>query len=292
MSAPPIDEKTIFNTARRIDSRDARADYLRQVCGQDEEMLHRVVELLRVHESEQSFLELPAVAVEASRLLNQPLESPGTQIGPYKLLQQIGEGGMGVVYMAEQSSPVQRRVAFKILKPGMDSRQVTARFEAERQALALMEHSNIAKVLDAGATNSGRPYFVMELVRGVPITQYCDEHRLTPQQRLELLLPVCQAVQHAHQKGIIHRDLKPTNILVAEYDNQPVPKVIDFGVAKAISQSLTETSKGLLLFNQSSRWRTSILRLLWQSSKSWTKRSRPIARLLKLTRSSSWPTSV
>src|SRR6185295_15334176 len=161
-------------------------------------------------------------------------------IGPYKLLQQIGEGGMGTVWMAQQTAPVKRLVALKLVKAGMDSRQVIARFEAERQALALMDHPNIARVIDGGTTSAGRPYFVMDLVRGVPITQYCDEHHLTPRQRLELLLPVCQAVQHAHQKGIIHRDIKPTNILVAEYDQQPVPKVIDFGVAKATSQALTE----------------------------------------------------
>src|SRR5207248_2109322 len=191
----------------------------------------------------------------------------GAVIGPYKLLQQIGEGGMGTVFLAEQTEPVQRKVALKIIKPGMDSRQVITRFEAERQALAMMDHPNIAKVLDAGAiggvgsrelgvgeaterfptpdsrlptASPGRPYFVMELVQGTPITQYCDEHQLTLHQRLELFVPVCQAVQHAHQKGIIHRDLKPSNVLVALYDGKPVPKVIDFGVAKAAGQSLTE----------------------------------------------------
>ncbi len=169
-----------------------------------------------------------------------PLEAAGTVIGPYKLLQQIGEGGMGTVYMAEQTRPVQRKVALKIIKPGMDSRQVIARFEAERQALAMMDHQNIARVLDAGTTESGRPYFVMELVHGVPITQFCDDGKLTPRQRLELFVPVCQAIQHAHQKGIIHRDVKPSNVLVTMYDDKPVPKVIDFGVAKAIEQRLTE----------------------------------------------------
>src|SRR5262249_43441340 len=148
--------------------------------------------------------------------------------------------GMGTVYVAEQSHPVQRTVALKIIKPGMDSRQVIGRFEAERQALALMDHPNIAKVLDAGTTERDRPYFVMELVKGVPMTKYCDEHHLTPKQRLELFLPVCHAVQHAHQKGIIHRDLKPSNVLVAEYDDKPVPKIIDFGVAKATGPKLTE----------------------------------------------------
>jgi serine/threonine protein kinase len=147
---------------------------------------------------------------------------------------------MGVVYMAEQTEPVRRRVALKIIKPGMDSRQVIARFEAERQALAMMDHQNIARVLGAGTTESGRPYFVMELVHGVPITQFCDENHLTPRQRLELFAPVCQAIQHAHQKGIIHRDVKPSNVLVTLYDDKPVPKVIDFGVAKAIEQKLTE----------------------------------------------------
>jgi WD40 repeat protein/serine/threonine protein kinase len=165
---------------------------------------------------------------------------PGRIIGPYKLLQPIGEGGMGTVWMAEQMHPVQREVALKIIKAGMDSRQVLARFEAERQALALMDHPNIAKVFDGGATAAGRPYFVMELVKGRPITRYCDEQRLTPRQRLELFLPVCQAIQHAHQKGIIHRDVKPNNVLVAPYDGKPVVKIIDFGVAKALGQPLTE----------------------------------------------------
>jgi RNA polymerase sigma factor (TIGR02999 family) len=155
-------------------------------------------------------------------------------------LQQIGEGGMGAVFLAERQEPVQRKVALKVLKPGMDTRQVVARFEAERQALALMDHPNIAKVLDAGTTDNGRPYFVMELVKGVPITHYCDEHRLTPRQRLELFLPVCQAVQHAHQKSIIHRDLKPSNVLLARYDSQPVPKGFDFGIAKATGPKITE----------------------------------------------------
>jgi serine/threonine protein kinase len=168
------------------------------------------------------------------------LEGPGSRIGPYKLLQEIGEGGMGVVYMAEQEKPVRRRVALKIIKPGMDTSQVIARFEAERQALALMDHQHIAKVLDAGATDTGRPYFVMELVRGVPITEYCDRNHLTPKERLELFVPVCNAIQHAHQKGVIHRDIKPSNVLVTLYDGKPVAKVIDFGVAKATDQRLTE----------------------------------------------------
>ncbi len=173
--------------------------------------------------------------------VDEPIaERPGTRIGPYKLLEQIGEGGFGIVFMAEQTQPVRRKVALKILKPGMDTRQVVARFEAERQALAIMDHPNIAKVFDGGATPSGRPYFVMELVKGVPITTFCDQNRLTPRQRLELFVPVCQAVQHAHQKGIIHRDLKPTNVLVSRHDTTPIVKVIDFGVAKALGQELTD----------------------------------------------------
>jgi serine/threonine protein kinase len=173
--------------------------------------------------------------------MDEPItERPGAIIGTYKLLQQIGEGGMGVVFMAEQTEPVRRKVALKIIRPGMDSRQVIARFEAERQALALMDHPHIARVFNGGTTASGRPYFVMELVKGTPITRYCDEHHLPPRERLQLLLPVCQAVQHAHQKEIIHRDLKPSNVLVAEYDDRPVAKIIDFGVAKATGPRLTE----------------------------------------------------
>jgi len=168
------------------------------------------------------------------------VEAPGSQIGPYKLLQQIGEGGMGTVYLAEQEEPVRRRVALKIIKAGMDSRQVIARFEAERQALSMMDHPNIAHVLDVGTTETGRPYFVMELVKGLPITTYCDEKGLTPKQRLGVFKSICHAVQHAHQKGIIHRDLKPNNILVTEFDNRAVPKIIDFGLAKALHQRLTE----------------------------------------------------
>jgi serine/threonine protein kinase/Flp pilus assembly protein TadD len=167
-------------------------------------------------------------------------ERPGSTIGRYKLLERIGEGGFGVVYMAEQVTPVRRKVALKVLKPGMDSRQVLARFEAERQALAIMDHPNIARVFDAGATDAGRPYFVMELVKGVPITEFCDQQQLTPRARLELFAQVCHAVQHAHQKGIIHRDIKPSNVLVMMHDTKPVVKVIDFGVAKALGQELTE----------------------------------------------------
>ena len=170
----------------------------------------------------------------------QPSEGAGSVIGRYKILEQIGEGGFGVVYVAEQREPVKRRVALKVIKLGMDTRQVVARFEAERQALALMDHPNIAKVLDAGATDAGRPFFVMELVKGIPITRYCDQEKLATRERLDLFIQVCHAIQHAHQKGIIHRDIKPSNILVTLHDGVPVPKVIDFGIAKATQQELTE----------------------------------------------------
>jgi len=167
-------------------------------------------------------------------------EQPGTRIGRYKLLQMLGEGGMGVVYLAEQQGSIRRRVALKVIKPGMDSKRVIARFEAEKQALALLDHPNIAHVYDAGATDAGRPYFVMEHVKGLPITEYCDRHKLTVEERLRLFQQVCLAVHHAHQKGIIHRDIKPSNILVSAENDRPSPKIIDFGVAKAISQPLTE----------------------------------------------------
>jgi serine/threonine protein kinase/WD40 repeat protein len=236
---PQLSEETIFHTARRIEAPEARRLYLRESCGDDTELRLRVEALLRVHDQERSFLQLPAAGLPAT-LAERLDEVPGMVIGPYKLLRQIGAGGMGVVYLAEQTHPVQRHVALKLIRPGMDSGQVLARFEAERQALALMDHPHIAHVLDAGTTASGRPYFVMELVKGIPITKYCDDRRLTPRERLQLLLPVCQAVQHAHQKGIIHRDLKPSNVLVALYDGRAVPKVIDFGVAKATGPKLTE----------------------------------------------------
>jgi serine/threonine protein kinase/tetratricopeptide (TPR) repeat protein len=219
-------------------------DYVAEACAGDHDLAQQVESLLQVHREAGSFLDAPAPGLEDSATSTAHYshfsEGPGAVIGPYKLLQQIGEGGMGAVFMAEQSAPLQRTVALKIIKPGMDSRQVIARFEAERQAVAMMDHPNIAKVLDAGTTDSGRPYFVMELVKGVPITQFCDGKRLCLRDRLELFTHVCQAVQHAHQKGVIHRDLKPTNVLVAEYDNRAVPKVIDFGVAKATGQRLTE----------------------------------------------------
>lgn len=213
---------------------------LADACGDDHVLRERVERLLSAHQREATFiLDMPPVELEGT--IETPLaERPGSVIGAYKLLQQIGEGGMGVVFLAEQTEPIQRNVAIKIIKAGMDTRQVIARFEAERQALAMMDHPNIARVLDAGTTTSGRPYFVMELVKGIPITAYCDAHKLSLEARLELFIPVCHAVQHAHQKGIIHRDIKPTNVLVAEYDDHAVPKVIDFGVAKATAQKLTD----------------------------------------------------
>ncbi len=216
-----------------------RSAYLDDACGGDADLRRRVQRLLDAQQNVGSFLQTPAAGLP-------PTVDPGirdlsgSMVGPYKLLQQIGEGGMGIVYMAEQTEPVRRKVALKITKPGMDSAQVIARFEAERQALAMMDHVNIAKVLEAGTTDAGRPYFVMELVHGVSITRYCDDKKLTPRQRLELFIPICQAVQHAHQKGIIHRDLKPSNVMVTMYDDKPVPKIIDFGVAKAIEHRLTE----------------------------------------------------
>ncbi len=216
-------------------------EQLENACAGDTELRNRVRALLRAHAEPGSFLQQPAIADDATANHDQPLsERPGSIIGHYKLLEQIGEGGMGIVFMADQQQPVQRRVALKIIKPGMDTRQVIARFEAERQALALMDHPHIARVLDAGATETGRPYFVMELVRGVPVTEYCDEHQLGIRPRLELFINICQAVQHAHQKGIIHRDLKPTNVLVTQHDGRPLVKVIDFGVAKATGQKLTD----------------------------------------------------
>jgi WD40 repeat protein/serine/threonine protein kinase len=233
-----MNEQAIFIAALQEDP-DRRAAYLDKACAADPALRQRVEKLLDAHERAGSFLKQPAAAAvtDAYRPVS---EGPGNVIGPYKLLQQIGEGGFGVVYMAEQQEPVRRKVALKIIKPGMDSREVIARFESERQALALMDHPNVARVLDAGATASGRPYFVMELVRGVPITDFCDKNHLSAAGRLELFIDVCRAVQHAHQKGIIHRDLKPSNILVTLHDGRPVPKVIDFGVAKATSQQLTQ----------------------------------------------------
>jgi serine/threonine protein kinase len=249
-----MSEETIFETALSKTEPAERIAYLDAACADDPELRRRIEALLRSHEQAGGLLDRPPVPepspqTEPSR--NAPsgcgppsawpsTEGPGSRIGPYSLIRKVGEGGMGVVFLAEQERPVRRTVALKVIKPGMDSDHVIARLEAERQALALMDHPHIAKFLDAGTTDSGRPYFVMEPVEGRPITEYCDQHRLTPEERLELFVPVCQAIQHAHQKGIIHRDIKPSNVLVSIQDGKPVPKVIDFGIAKAIDQRLTE----------------------------------------------------
>src|SRR5262245_32102880 len=247
MTEQANDAEAIFLAALERATPQERADYLEGACAGNAELLRRVRELLDCHEATQGPLDAPPIGITAT--IDGPTELPCAQIGAYKLLEQIGEGGFGVVYMAEQTEPVRRKVALKILKAGMDTKQVIARFEAERQALAIMDHPNIAKVFDGGTTSevrsqksevrkddpltsdlcsltsgSGRPYFVMELVKGVPITEFCDRNHLTPKQRLELFVPVCQAVQHAHQKGIIHRDLKPSNVLVTIHDTKPVPK--------------------------------------------------------------------
>ena len=295
MSSPFDKIEAIFEAAVALETEAQRADYLSRSCP-DPELRREVESLLASHETpDRIFLE------EAPTMASPAPESVGTLVGRYKLLEQIGEGGCGVVYVAEQTEPVRRRVALKVIKLGMDTRAVVARFEAERQALAMMDHPNIAKVLDAGATENGfsldqespaqdapeskvegvalrqpglsqrdrpchgphhrahpgegrlsarswngigagRPYFVMELVRGVPITEYCDNNRLSTQERLELFIPVCHAIQHAHQKGIIHRDIKPSNILVTLHDGVPVPKVIDFGIAKATEGRLTDAT--------------------------------------------------
>jgi eukaryotic-like serine/threonine-protein kinase len=240
MNPDPNQAKAIFLEALEKHDPEQWPAFLDQACAGHPELRRRVELLLHAHREAATGPDQIGARGLPPGDAGGSVEHSGSLVGPYKLLQQIGEGGMGVVWMAEQMQPVRRKVALKIIKAGMDTRQVIARFEAERQALALMDHPNIAKVFDAGATDTGRPFFVMELVKGVPITRYCDEHRLTPRQRLELFLPVCQAVQHAHQKGIIHRDLKPSNVLVAPYDGKPVVKVIDFGVAKATGQRLTE----------------------------------------------------
>jgi len=235
----PEQEKSlreVFLRAVEIEDLQAREAYLAEACSGDVSFRQRVERLLAADDEAGA----PSEASSPTRTHNG--EMAGTQIGPYKLLQQLGEGGCGAVYMAEQEKPVRRKVALKIIKLGMDTKQVVARFEAERQALAMMDHPNIARVFDAGATETGRPYFVMELVRGIKITDYCDEHQLSTRQRLDLFMQVCHAVQHAHQKGVIHRDLKPANVLVTEVDGKPLPKVIDFGIAKAVEGRLTDNT--------------------------------------------------
>jgi serine/threonine protein kinase/predicted negative regulator of RcsB-dependent stress response len=237
---PMSSVRAIFERAIELDSEAARRAYLDEVCSGREDIREEVDALIKAHRDADSFLAEPAFSGEQTLVIDSIAERPGTVIGSYKLLEKIGEGGFGVVFMAEQEQPVRRRVALKVIKAGMDTREVIARFEAERQALALMEHPNIARVFDGGATESGRPYFVMELVRGIPITEFCDRNCLTVEERLRLFATVCTAVQHAHQKGIIHRDVKPSNVLVTLHDGVPVPKVIDFGVAKATGQCLTD----------------------------------------------------
>ncbi|MBO0697725.1 MAG: protein kinase [Zavarzinella sp.] len=232
--------ESILAAAVEIPTEAGRRAYVDRACAGDTGLKCRVESLIDYHFRAGSFLESPAPDLAAATDLPVVAERTGTVIGPYRLLEQIGEGGFGVVFLAEQTQPVRREVALKVLKPGMDTKQVVARFEAERQALALMAHPHIAKVFDGGVTPAGRPYFVMELVRGVPITEFCDQNQLSPRQRLELFVAVCQAVQHAHQKGVIHRDLKPSNVLVSRDDTTPKVKVIDFGVAKALGQVLTD----------------------------------------------------
>lgn len=241
MASPPTDEKLLFQSALEIPSPEVRDEFLQYACGDDVALLQRLRGLFRAIDQDTEFLEVPASGSSVAEELDVA-ERVGDTIGPYKLLEEIGQGGFGKVYMAEQAAPIRRKVAVKILKPGMDTREVIARFEVERQALAMMDHPHIARVLDGGATHSGRPYFAMELVRGVPITEYCDTLRLPLRQRLELFIDVCRAVQHAHVKGIIHRDLKPSNVLVTMHDHRAVVKVIDFGIAKALHQPLTERS--------------------------------------------------
>ncbi|MFO1095360.1 MAG: protein kinase [Planctomycetaceae bacterium] len=236
--AVTIDEPAIFEAARHLREPGAREAFVQKQCAGDSAAADRIRELLAAYDGSASFLEVPVVA---PTLLEASIrEVPGAMIGPYKLREVLGEGGMGIVFAAEQERPIRRKVAVKVIKPGMDTREVIARFEAERQVLALMDHPNIAKVLDAGMTESGRPYFVMELVRGMPLTAYCDQAELPLRDRLALFVTVCHAIQHAHQKGIIHRDLKPSNVMVTLHDGVPIPKIIDFGVAKALNQRLTD----------------------------------------------------
>ncbi len=246
-----MDAERIFHEAVDITDPAQRAAYLDRTCAGDDQLRSQVEALLRADARAGSFLEAPPAGAGVTLDQTLRIDGPGTCIGRYELLELIGEGGMGLVYLAEQKEPIRRRVALKIIKPGMDSRQVIARFEAERQALALLDHPNVAHVFDAGCTETGRPYFVMEYVKGLSITRYCDDQRLTIEQRLRLFEQVCEAVHHAHQKGIIHRDLKPSNILVCVHDDREVPKIIDFGIAKAITQPLTDktfvTFQGQLL---------------------------------------------
>ena len=239
MSKKEKNVEIILLEALEQESPAARAAYLDQACA-DARTRAELESLLKSHEQAEDFLKASPGDIEVTWDESPLAEAPGTVVGRYKLLEKIGEGGMAVVYMAEQEEPIRRKVALKIIKLGMDTRQVIARFEAERQALALMDHPNIAQVLDAGATETGRPYFVMELVTGVSVNEYCDKNKLSTRERLALFIQVCNAAEHAHQKGIIHRDLKPTNVMVTQQDGEPVPRVIDFGIAKATNRKLTE----------------------------------------------------
>jgi eukaryotic-like serine/threonine-protein kinase len=251
-AVPTQQQEAIFYEALKLPESDRNA-FLDRACAENPGLRAVVEEMLAAQvEAEEFFVgSSPALKPDAGELLVPGLPGPalappeanepfGSALGPYKLLEKIGEGGCGIVYMAAQEKPIRRRVALKIIKLGMDTKSIIARFDAERQALAMMDHPNIARVLDAGATGTGRPYFVMELVRGLKITEYCDRDNLDTRQRLDLFLQICHGVQHAHQKGIIHRDLKPSNILVTLYDGVPVPKIIDFGIAKAMGEPLTE----------------------------------------------------
>ena len=229
--------EAVFYAALEKRSLAERAAYLKGACGTDARLRAEVESLLTAHENVGTFFERPVADLGLPSNGVGGTEIRGTMIGRYRLLERIGEGGFGAVYMAEQTEPVRRQVALKIIKLGMDTEQVIARFEAERQALAMMDHPNIAKVLDAGATETGRPYFVMELVHGLPIIEHCDQNNLTTKDRLELFIDVCRALQHAHLKGVIHRDMKPSNVLIALVDGRPVPKVIDFGIAKATQKT-------------------------------------------------------
>ena len=266
-----MDESQVFGNALRLPTTQERAAYLDSACVENPSLRAAVEALLKAHGDDSQFLECPAGFLARSpnpaSLGNDSRTfcATGRDADPdhgersgrrYRLVEQLGEGGMGIVYHAEQAHPVRRQVAIKLIKSGMDSRSVLARFEAEKQAIALMDHPNIAKVLDAGDADDGRPYFVMELVKVVPVTQYCDEHKLTPRQRLELFVPVCHAVQHAHHNGIIHRDIKPSNVLVCQYDGKPVAKVIDFGIAKATGQNPTEKTFHPVRGSSSVRWNT------------------------------------
>src|SRR3954454_5634383 len=250
-----MNEESLFAAALELATPAERRAFLDEACAGDVALRDLVERLLAAHEKSLGILDQSAVAGGAAGPSADVTPVPGLAgsviAGRYRLIEEIGEGGMGTVWLAEQTQPVRRKVAIKLVRAGMDSRTVLTRFEAERQALAVMDHPNIAKVMDGGTTESGRPYFVMEYVRGVPITQFCDDARLTIDRRLALLVPVCQAVQHAHTKGIIRRDLKPSNILVCLYDGEPVPKVIDFGLAKATHEPLTDrtlhTAHGIVL---------------------------------------------